>query len=324
MPLGSSKYYQTLGVEPSASAEEIKKAYRKLAKKYHPDMNKGNPSAEARFKEVSAAYEVLSDPEKRKLYDEFGEDSTRVGFDANQAREWSRWQQASGGPFGGRAPGGAPGGFDPFEGGDLDDIFGGIFGGRVNLGGRGRQPRGPRKGGDIQTEMPVDFRTAALGGERDLHFADGRTIKVRFPPAVEDGGTIRVRGQGHPGGQGGPPGDLLIKVEVQPHPVFRRDGLDLLVTLPVTVGEALRGTSVRVPTLEGEVSLKVPAGSQNGRRLRVRGKGLARKGGEAGDLYVTLDVRLPALDAEALAGLGGAIDALEATYEANPRVGWGE
>ena len=265
------KLYDVLGVPPDASRDEIRRAYRKLARQYHPDRNPGDAEAERRFKEVNAAHEVLSDPDKRKLYDEFGEDALRAGFDPERARAWRQ--------YGGRGPG-PTGGFGPDF--DMGDIFEELFGGSF---------RGARAGRTIQSEITVDFHTAARGGERELRFADGRSLTVRIPPGVRDGESLRLRGQGEPGPGG--PGDLVLTVRVSPHPVFRREGDDLHLVLPVTVSEAVLGATVEVPTLDGSVKLKVPPGSQSGRRLRLRGKGVHRRGRPAGDLYAELSIRVP-------------------------------
>ncbi len=271
------KRYDVLGVSPDATEADIKKAYRKLARKYHPDVNPGDKASEAKFKEVSAANDILSDPEKRKLYDEFGDDATRLGFDPNEARAHQQWQQRA--------------------------AWANQFGRRERL----------RPGRDIHAELHTDLRTAALGGERELRFDDGRTLTVRVPPGVDDGGTIRLRGQGEPGAGGS--GDLLITLRVADDPVFRREGMDLHVDVPVTVGEALRGAKVPVPTLDGQVSVTVPAGMLTGRTLRVRGKGIARRGQEPGDLFAHLALHLPpGLDASV-------IDAIEAAYPDDVRKG---
>ena len=274
--------YTILGVADDASDQDIKKAYRKLARELHPDRNP-DPSAEERFKKVGAAYEVLSDETKRALYDEFGEDSLRQGFDPDRARAWRQQPFTGGGP-------------------DMEDLLGSIF---------GRQA-GPRRGRDIRADLELDFTTAALGGTRHIQFG-GQGFDVRIPAGVSHGGDIRLRGKGGQGFGGGPRGDLLITVHVAPHPHFRREGLDLHVDLPVTVAEAIRGASVELPLLQGRVKLRVPAGSQNGHTLRLRGKGVARKGRTTGDLYVHLVVQVPGrLDDDVL-------DAIEAAYEGDVR-----
>ena len=262
--------YAVLGVPRDASDKDIKKAYRRLARELHPDVNPSDERAEERFKEVSAAHETLGDPARRKLYDEFGDASTRLGFDAEQARARQRWQQ--------QARWQGPGGM----GGD-PAMFEQLFGRR----------RGPRRGTDMQATLSLDFRCAALGGQRRLSFVDGRDLEVRIPPGVADGGHIRLRGKGHPGMGGGPPGDLIIGIRVEPDPVFSRDGLDLHLELPITVVEAVKGARVEVPLLDGSVKLRVPPSSQSGQRLRLKKKGVARKGKPTGDLFVHLVVHAP-------------------------------
>lgn len=284
--------YEILGMARGASAEDLKKAYRKLARKHHPDVNPGDPDAESRFKEISAAWEVLGDPEKRALYDEFGEDATRAGFDPEKARAYKQWQQRADWH-----------GSDPYAGVDLDDMLRGFRAGR----------RGPRRGADLQADLRVDFRTAALGGERVLNLGDGRSLTVRIPPGVMDGEAIRLRGKGRPGSAGAPAGDLRMVVHVDPDPHFRREGLDLHLDLPVTVSEAIRGASLVVPTLAGRVTVTVPPASQSGMTLRLRGKGISRLDRKPGDLYLHLAVHVPDSAPDE------ALDALEEAYPTNPR-----
>ncbi|MCA9534722.1 MAG: J domain-containing protein [Myxococcales bacterium] len=350
----SDDLYARLGLTSSASTEEIKKAYRKLARKWHPDLNPGNPEAEENFKQIAGAHEVLSDPEKRKLYDEFGEEGLRGGFDPEQARAYKQWSErqrtARQSGYGAGAPGGpgsgGVGGFDF----DLDDLFG-----------QRAQPRAraPRAGHDIGARVELEFVDALRGaefkidvptesscsvcdgsgdqpgttptecadcggtgrrkvvqgpmgffaacpschGEGKRHTACSacggagvvhgqRTTTVRIPPGAEDGSILTVRGKGGLGRNGGPPGNLVIETVVRPHAHFRREGLDLWLTLPVTVAEAYNGASVSIPTLDGPVQLKIPPRSQSGAKLRLRAKGVQRKD-ERGDLYVELSVRLP-------------------------------
>lgn len=271
----SESLYDALGVARSASEDEIKKAFKKLARKHHPDLNPGDAQAEARFKTVSAAYDVLGDPEKRKLYDEFGEDASRLGFDPEQARAHKQWQQQAAWRAGGQRA----------RSHDRDaDIFDSLFQGR-----RG----GPRPGRDLYADLAIDFRTAALGGVRTLTFGDGRSMSVRIPAGVDDGGSIRLRGKGAPGAGGGPEGDLVITLHVEPDPLYSRKGQDLHVNVPITVPEAVAGAQIEVPTLVGVLRLKVPAASQTGQTLRIRGKGIARKGRPAGHLYAHLKVMAP-------------------------------
>lgn len=284
-------YYQLLGVSRSAGQDEIQKAYRKLARKYHPDLNPDDKSAQQKFKDIQNAYDVLNEPEKRKMYDQFGPDFDKVG---------------GGSPFGGRGGQGAgghgfedifgggagPGGFQ-FDG-DLGDIFK-QFGGGAGRG-RGRGQAAPTKGRDLTAELNVAFSTAVLGGEASISVSRGgknERIQVKIPPGVETGKKMRLRGQGEAGGRGGTPGDLLITLTVSPHPFFKRRGLNLELRLPVSLSEAILGATVDVPTPNGTVSLKVPPGSSGGKRLRVKGRGIQAKTGTPGDLFVELQIVLP-------------------------------
>ncbi|HVU71870.1 MAG TPA: molecular chaperone DnaJ [Mycobacteriales bacterium] len=340
-------WYQVLGVSSSATAAEIKKSYRKLARDLHPDKNPDDAKAEARFKDVSRAYDILGDEAKRKEYDE--------------TRELIR----NGGGF---APGGMPGGGGGFRGGvnvDLGDLFGGaaggvgdIFGGLFNRG-RGAA-RGPVRGEDVVAAVTVSFEQSMTGAEISVRLSGGaacdtcggtgaapgthptscpvcsgrgvvtrnqggfafaepcsrcggsgtvietpcptchgtgtrdRVQRVRVPAGVADGQHVRVRGRGRPGERGGPPGDLEVVVTVRPHPVFGRSGRNLTLTVPITFPEAALGATLRVPTLGDPVSLKVPAGTPSGKRLRVKGRGFPGKGGAVGDLIVTVEVAVPA------------------------------
>ena len=277
--------YKDLGVSRGATQDEIKKAYRKLAAQFHPDRNPNNKSAEERFKAVNRAHQVLGDAQKRALYDEFGEVALREGFDAEAARAYSRARS----PFSGVNRG--PGGFsfeDILGNGNIGDIFGEMF-----RGGVGRTTRRSSKGMDLTSEVSVDLLSAIRGTQVlvSVHGTDG--IQVRIPPGAGDGDKVRVAGHGMPGHMGGPNGDLLITVRVQPHPCFERDGLDLKLDLPLTPGEAFDGAKVTVPTPHGDVSLKVPRGTQSGLVTRLRGKGVQRKD-KVGDLYVRFLVKLPA------------------------------
>lgn len=309
--------YDILGVSRSASHEEIKKAYRRLAKQYHPDVNPGNKQAEERFKEASAAFEVLSDEKRRKLYDEFGPDALRSGFDAARAEEVRRWRRQ------GAPPGGQPFDFGDFattsEGFDFGSIFEQIFGQGAGRGGRGhgRRAQGPMAGGDLEADLELDLKEAVTGGERDVRL-EGRTLRVTIRPGMADGARIRLSGQGHPGRHGGAPGDLLLRIRLRPHPLVRVDGKDLSLDLPVTVPEAAAGAEVELPTFDGKVRLQVPAGTQSGARLRLRGRGLPdAKGGARGDLYVVVRLVLP----EPSERLAKAARALEPLYKGDPRAG---
>ncbi|MGE5219796.1 MAG: molecular chaperone DnaJ [Chloroflexota bacterium] len=345
-------YYKILGVERSANADEIRNAYRKLARRYHPDINPGDRNAEEKFKEISSAYEVLGDAEKRKRFDEFGEEGLSPGFDPEKARAYQRWQEQSA----------QTGGGFKFEQGRPEDFFG--FGGFDDLF-SGRQPfaeERARRGEDIETQIEIDFLDAVRGfqtnlriqkpetcgvcngsglkspaeskqcgdcrgtGWKEIHQGSisfrqtcpschgsgklsgspcsncrgsGRvlraeTVRVNIPPGADTGKRIRVPGKGASGARGGPPGDLYLMPRVRPHPLFSRAKNDLTMELPITVGEAMRGASIKVPTPTGTVQVKIPAGAQSGQLLRVKGKGV--QGGRrspGGDLYLRLMVRVP-------------------------------
>jgi curved DNA-binding protein len=289
--------YKDLGVSKSASADEIKKVYKKLAGQLHPDRNPGDQKTEARFKAVNRAYQVLHDPEKRRLYDEFGEESLREGFNSAAARAYRNAAQAAGArrarggginfedlPGGGAGPGG------------FSDLLGELFGG----GGARSARRGgaPAKGSDVASEVDIDFVSAIRGAELRLRLQDGgEEVTVRVPPGAGEGDKVRVAGHGAPSPMGGPAGDLVITVRVNPHPYFERDGLDLHLNLPITVGEAHRGGKVRVPTPDGPVTLSVPKHAQSGQEARLKGKGVKRAG-KQGDLYVRFLVKLPAQDTD--------------------------
>lgn len=309
--MSEKDFYRELGVGRSASEQEIKKAYRKLARELHPDHNPDDAVAEDRFKRVSSAYEVLSDKKRKQLYDEFGEAGLRDGFDADMARRYQQFGGAGGGGgasfdfrdiFGGRQTG-------DFGGAGFDDLFGGR-----------RRRRAPAKGGDLTTRLSIGLADAVEGCEREISFrvpgeSEERTLKVRIPAGVSDGGKVRLRGQGKPSPNGGPSGDLLLEVHVESHAFFERRGEDLWLRLPITIGEAMRGAKVPVATADGGVQLRIPAGTQNGAKLRLRGKGAKCRGGERGDLMVELVVRVPP-DAD---GLDEALDAIEAAYPSDVR-----
>jgi curved DNA-binding protein len=298
-------YYQVLGVSRDADQKEIRKAFRRLARECHPDVNPGDPECEERFKEINEAYEVLSDPEKRVKYDQLG-------------AEWQRYQQAGGQPGGfnwGQWTTGAPG-----EGQrvhvrygtpeDLEDVFGGaspfsdfftsVFGGMggARPGGAREgytyQPR-PRRGQDYEQEVEITLREAYQGTKRILQ-KDGRRLEVAIPPGAKTGTRIRMSGEGGQGAAGGEPGDLYLRVQVQPDPVFEREGDDLRVTVPVDLYTAVLGGEARVPTLGGPVMLTIPETTQNGKVFRLGGKGMPHLGNsqQHGDLYAQVNVQLPA------------------------------
>jgi len=342
-------YYQILGIKRDASSQDIRKAYRKLARKYHPDINPGNKEAENKFKEISVAYDVLSDSKKRKLYDEFGEAGLASGFDAEKARSYKQWQERASNA----------GGAYEFNVGDLGDLFGNLGG----IFGAGRRAQaGPMRGEDIEAAMDIDFLDAVRGFQTSITLqrpipcescqgtgtrpgtkptdcpdcggsgsksvtqgplqfrqscprcmGSGRlpgeacsvcrgagrvlradTIRVNIPPGAEPGKRIRLRGKGEAGVRGGPAGDLYIVPRIRPHPLLTRFGRDLTMSLPITVGEAVHGANVTVPTPVGPVKVKIPAGAQSGQRLRIKGKGVPGHGqSAAGDLYLVLMVRVP-------------------------------
>ena len=286
--------YEILGVGRTATHDEIRKVYRKLARTYHPDLNPGDEKAEARFKEIASAWGVLSDEKKRSAYDEFGDASLQAGFDADEARK-IRDQFGTRFGFSGQPSGGAP--RDEFHFGGIDDLLGRMY---------ADGPQGPRSirfpGSDLESSLELDFLEAVVGGEKRLTLgrpsADGRvtseTVTVRIPPGVSANGRLRIPGKGGFGMGDGPPGDLWVTLHIRPHPVFQREGRNLTMTLPVSVREAILGVAVDVPTLEGRATLKVPAGTHSGTRLRLKGKGVpAPKGGAAGDLLVRVEIKVP-------------------------------
>ena len=351
----SEDFYKILGVSRTASQDEIKKAYRKLARKWHPDINPGNKDAEQRFKDISRAYDCLGKEEKRKLYDEFGEEGLQGSFDAEKAREYKKWssfQQESGGRAGQE--------FGSYQ--SYEDIFGDIFGVGQDRG--GFRTGSASKGRDIEHNMTIDLISALKGFDTELsmqkvkecagcrgsgidpsskmstcptcggsgrlsvaegpmHFTKpcpqcqghGRTgkpcagcggsghtlgvekIRVAIPQGVKKGSKVRVAGKGEPGFNGGQPGDLYMIIHVKPHPVLKREGDNLLIDVPVTVGEAMAGSTITIPTIDGKVSVKIPPKSQNGQTLRLKGKGAVNiKTKQKGDLMVKLVVKVPQTD----------------------------
>lgn len=298
-------YYKTLGVPKNASQAEIQKAYRELARKHHPDMNPNDKTAKKKFQQVQAAFDVLNNSEKREMYDRYGSSFETMG---------------AGGPQGGRGgprtytwtPGGggaAPNGFNP-EDIDLSEFlgerfgqedgggFGDLFGQFRRAAGKGRKAAGAaRRGEDLLHELQIPFNTAVLGGETQIAVqrptGKTETIVVKIPAGIDDGKKIRIRGQGQPAGRGGTPGDIILTIHVEPHPWFQRQGNQLLVRVPVTLGEAAAGAKVDIPTPRGKIALKVPAGSSSGVKLRVKGHGVATKNGTAGDLLAEIQIVLP-------------------------------
>lgn len=350
-------FYKILGVTKKASQDEIKKSYRKLARKWHPDINPGKKEAERNFKDISRAYGVLGDPEKRKIYDEFGEEGLQAGFDAEKARQYKQWQEQArtgGAGFAGQD-------FGRYE--SYEDVFGDLFGFGKG-GGTFRSGRMAAKGRDIQHELTIDLISALKGFETQLsmqkvkecayckgsgmdpdstmstcstcggsgrvNVAEGpmqfsqacpacgghgkigkpcsrcrgtgqvlgeESIKVTIPMGVKEGSKVRVAGKGEPGRNGGQPGDLYLIIHIQDHPTLKRKGDDLLMDVPVTVGEAMAGATITIPTIEGRVNVKVPPKSQSGQTLRLKGKGAFNaKTKKRGDLMVKLVVKVPQTD----------------------------
>jgi curved DNA-binding protein len=279
MPVGFRDYYEILGVPRGASSEDIRRAYRKLARQYHPDVNK-EPGAEERFKDIAEAYEVLRDPEKRERYDRLGS-NWRVGDDVSGA--------AGFGDFRGG------GGFEDIgvefrDGSGFSDLFESLFGagGRAGWG----TPRA-RRGADLEAELELSLEEAARGGQRRVTLADGRSYEVTIPKGVRGGQRIRLAGEGGRGTGGGPVGDLFLRVRLRPHPRFRLLGDDLHTDLPVAPWEAALGATVELEALDARAQVTVPAGSSCGRRLRLRGEGMPRADGGRGDLYAEVQIRVP-------------------------------
>lgn len=288
--------YDVLGVARQATAAEIKKAYRRLAKTWHPDQKPDDPTAKERFSEIGSAYDLLSDETKRGQFDRGEIDAEGkprfAGFGSGQGGPWGN--TGAGGPFrqsGGFGAGGPFGGARAAGGEDIIDEILGAFGGRRPRRGAGLGGE-PPKGEDLRVEVSVPFRDWARGAKQRVRLPTGKELDVTIPAGIEDGKSIRLRGQGRPSGFGGESGDALVVVRVTPDPAFRVEGRDVRVTVPVTIYEAVLGGKVRVPTLDGAVEMTVPAGSDGGRTLRLRGKGVGATG-EAGDLLVELRIVLP-------------------------------
>jgi DnaJ-class molecular chaperone len=304
--------YSQLGVKRDAGEAEIKKAYRKLAKELHPDRNKDNPAASARFSKVTQAYDILTDKDKRARYD-------RGDIDEEGNPRAPFGYGGGGGPGAGGAGGFRPDmrGMGGMGGGggeevDLSDIFEGLFGGAQRrgagsgggpFGGFGRRQAPPQKGADIAYRLPVPFEDAAALREQRVTLQGGKTIAIKLPKGVEEGTRIRLAGQGQPGPGGN--GDAIVTISVKPHRFFTRDGDNIRLDLPVRLDEALLGAKVKVPTVDGAVMVTVPKGSTSGRTLRLKGKGFTGKGGARGDQLVTLMVDVPADDPDLAAFVEG-------------------
>ncbi|WP_282851694.1 DnaJ C-terminal domain-containing protein [Gulosibacter sediminis] len=290
-------FYKTLGVDKDISEADLKKAYRKLARKYHPDSNPGDTAAEEKFKEISEAYDVLSDETTRKEYDQIRAMGSGARFSAGPGGPSGQpgFDDLFGGLFnqgggGGYSYRGTQGGAGAYE--DLFTMFGQGAGAPGGFGGGFRQA-GPQRGADQRAQTTLSFMTAFRGDTIDLQAGDGRVITVRIPAGVKDGQKIRLRGKGAPSPNGGEPGDLILEVSVRPHPVFSRDGDNIIVTVPVTFAEAVNGANIEVPTPDGKtVKVRVPAHSPSGKRLRVKERGVPRKRGR-GDLIVRIEIAVP-------------------------------
>jgi curved DNA-binding protein len=298
-------YYQTLGVDRNASKEEIRKAFRKLARQYHPDMNKGDKQAEEKFKDINEAHEVLSDPEKRQKYDQFGthwQQYERAGGRPEDFN-WNAWQQPGAGGgysrqvsqeeleqlFGNLGGMGGVGGFSDF----FETLFGGAGrGAGVNFGG---QPVRQQRGQDAEHTVEITLEEAYQGTQRLLQWENGRKIEARIPPGVKTGSKVRLRGQGGRGARGGQAGDLFLKIKILPHPLFERDGDNLRTVVPVGLYDALLGGEIEVTGIDRRVKLKIPPETDNGQTFRLRGLGMPnlRDPKKVGDLLVKVEVKLP-------------------------------
>ncbi len=282
--------YIVLGLSPTASDSDIRSAFRKLAKQYHPDRNPDDKKAEEKFKEISAAFDVVGDPERRKKFDR-GEIDEEGKEKAHPFGQWSSRQGAgghTGGAFRGGFDPGGPGAGASFE--DLSDIFSDLFGARGGRSGAGPRPQG--RGRDVRYRLEVDFLDAALGAKKRVTMPDGRTLDLSIPAGLEDGQSLRLKGQGEAGAGG--PGDVYVDIKVRPHKRFERRGDDIHIELPISLKEAVLGGKITAPTIAGEVALAVPKNSSSGAILRLRGRGVARgKNRPAGDQYVRLKIVLP-------------------------------
>jgi DnaJ-class molecular chaperone len=294
----SDDLYATLGVSRDASQEDIKRSYRRLAKELHPDLNPDKPDVAERFKQVTAAYDILSDPERRGRYDRGEIDATGQERPRYQYRDFGErpedqyYRDFAEDPAAGRYY--TREGFGSQE--EMQDFFEGLFGGlgRGRAGGGGRNFRTRARGADVSYTLPIDFLEAVRGTKKRVTMPDGRTIDLTIPAGAYDGQILRLRGQGMPGFEGGPPGDAYVELRVQPHPFFERKDHNIHLNLPITLAEAVLGGRIEVPTIDGPVTMTVPKGANTGTTLRLRGRGvLDQKSGQRGDQYVRLQVVLP-------------------------------
>jgi len=304
--------YKVLGVARDASQDAIRKAYRKLAKEAHPDLNPGDKKAEDRFKSISAAYDIVGDADKRARFDR-GEIDASGTERPSQQDFYRQYADADGG-----ARYQSSAGFDDFA--DISDLFSDMF----QRGGRGGGARGPRqmKGQDLRYQLPVDFLDAVNGAKRRVTMPDGRTLDIAVPPGTRSGQTLRLKGKGMPGMNGAPDGDALVDIQVGAHPLFERDGDDIVVELPISIDEAVLGGKVAVPTITGKVNLTIPKGANSGQTLRLRGKGVpAGKNRAAGDQRVKLKIVMPAAIDEDLETF---MKSWRESHAYNPRAGMKE
>jgi len=299
--MAGKDYYKVLGVDRKASADEIKKAYRKKARQYHPDIKPDDKEAEKKFKEINEAYEILSDEKKRRDYDTFGEAAFRQGpgpgaggFQGGPAGGFDFGDLFGGGPGSGgprnftfRTGGSSGGGPE-----DLSDIFGNLFGGGGGAGFQSRTASSPRRGENAEHLVEIDFAEAVRGTQIKLRI-DGKKVNVKIPPGTADNTRLRLKGKGHPGLNGGPPGDLILTIKVRPDPVFKMSGKDLICKVKVPLTTALLGGKIEVPTFGGKAMLTVKEGAQNGQKMRLRGKGVKPASGPAGDQIVELEIVMP-------------------------------
>ncbi|MEW5420565.1 DnaJ C-terminal domain-containing protein [Amorphus sp. 3PC139-8] len=303
--------YSILGVKPDASQDEIRKAYRKLAKENHPDLNPGNAQAADRFKDIASAYDIVGDAEKRARFDRGEIDAT--GAERPEQQYYRDYAEAPGGHYYSTSAG-----YDDL--GDMSDFFSEVFGARARAAGAGGGA-GERtmrmRGQDVRYHLEIDFLEAVTGSKKRVTMPDGKSLEIAIPEGLRDGQTIRLKGQGGPGYGGGPAGDAFVEVAVRPHPQFTRQGDDIVVDLPISIDEAVLGGKVEVPTTTGRVTMTVPKGASGGQTLRLRGKGVKKRQGSGhGDQLVRLQIRLPeTVDSE----LADFMESWRKSHAYNPR-----
>lgn len=302
--------YKVLGVARDASAEDIRKAYRKLAKDNHPDLHPGDKAAEDRFKDIQGAYNLVGDKDKRARFD-------RGELDAEGNERAAHTYYRDFADRGGARAYQSNNGFSDFA--DMSDVFADLFGHARADGGAGRRRGASMRGGDVRYTFEVDFLDAVKGAKRRITMPDGKSLDLSIPPGLRDGQTLRLKGKGAPGAGGGPAGDALVEIRVRPHKLFRREGDDIHIDLPVTLDEAVLGAKIPVPTVDGPVTMSIPKDSNSGKRLRLRGKGVAEgRDGKRGDQYVTLRVTLPEKADESLRSF---LEEWAKTHAYDPRAG---